>query len=68
MIPSGSFIHRPIVQVAACTEQIRPLRSRFGNDAGTSIHVITFLLFSVIVFQASSPGALRGLREARPAG
>jgi uncharacterized membrane protein len=34
----------------------------------TSIHVITFLLFSVIVFQASSPGALRGLRQARPAG
>ena len=34
----------------------------------TSIHVITFLLFSVIVFQASSPGALEGLRQARPAG
>ena len=34
----------------------------------TRIHVITFLLFSVIVFQASSPGAPRGLRQARPAG
>jgi uncharacterized membrane protein len=33
----------------------------------TSIHVITFLLFSVIVFQASAPGALRGFRQARPA-
>jgi len=30
----------------------------------TSIHVFTFLLFSVIVFQASAPGALRGLRQA----
>jgi uncharacterized membrane protein len=26
----------------------------------TSVHIITFLLFCVIVFQASAPGALRG--------
>jgi uncharacterized membrane protein len=25
----------------------------------TSVHVITFLLFTAIVFQASAPGALR---------
>jgi uncharacterized membrane protein len=34
----------------------------------TSVHAITFLLFSVIVYQASAPGALRGLRSAHPAG
>jgi uncharacterized membrane protein len=34
----------------------------------TSVHVITFLLFSVIVFQASAPGALGRLRLVRPAG
>jgi uncharacterized membrane protein len=34
----------------------------------TSVHAITFLLFSVIVYQASAPGALRGPRRAHPAG
>jgi uncharacterized membrane protein len=32
----------------------------------TSVHIITFLLFGVILFQASAPGALRGApRSAR---
>jgi uncharacterized membrane protein len=29
----------------------------------TSVHVITFLVFALILFQASSPGALRGPRR-----
>jgi uncharacterized membrane protein len=33
----------------------------------TSVHIITFLLFCVIVFQASAPGALRGAQR-RPGG